>query len=87
MIAAASIRPELRIFEKQYVEFFRDRTGVTDAKGYFVIPKTPQRMELWIDFIRPGETESAGITLKYFEPGQTRPPETIRLGHQQAEAA
>jgi len=67
-------------FRKQYVEFFRDRNVVTDAKGYFVLPKTPQRMELSIWFNRPGETESDGFTLKYFEPGQTRPPETIRIG-------
>ena len=61
-------------FRKQYVEFFRDRTAVTDANGYFVIPKTPQRMELSMGLTRPGETESAGFTLNYFEPGDTRPP-------------
>ena len=67
-------------FSKQYVEFFSDRNVVTDAKGYFVLPKTPQRMELSIWLTRPGETESAGFTLKYFEPGQTRPPEIFRIG-------
>ena len=68
-------------FEKQYVELFRDRTVVTDAKGYFVIiPNTPQRMELSIWLTRPGETNSAFAGEKYFQPGQTRPPETIRLG-------
>ncbi len=66
-------------FEKQYAEFFSDRTGVTDAKGYFVIAKTPQRMELSIWLTRSGETNSALAGEKYFEPGQTRPAETIRL--------
>ncbi len=67
-------------FNKQYVELFRDRNVVTDAKGYFVIPKTPQRMELSIWLTRPGETESSLLGGKYFEPGQTRPPEIIRIG-------
>ncbi len=67
-------------FEKQYVELFSDRTTITDAKGYFVIPNAPQRMELSIWLTRPGETNSSFVGQKYFEPGQTRPPETIRLG-------
>ncbi len=71
-------------FSKQYVEFFRDRNAVTDAKGYFVNPKTPQRMEHSIWLTRPGETESALGGLIYFEPGQTRPPETIRIGPSKA---
>ena len=67
-------------FRKQYVELFGDRIVVTDAKGYFVIPKTPQRMELTIWLTRPGETVWAHFAQKYLEPGQTRPPETIRIG-------
>ncbi len=66
-------------FSKQYAELFRDRNAITDQAGYFVIPKAPQRMELSIWFTRPGETESAGHRQIYFEPGQERPPEIIRI--------
>ncbi len=67
-------------FRKQFVEVFRDRTAVTDAKGHFVIPKAPQRVELTVWVTRPGQTIMEGYSQKYFEPGQTRPPEIIRIG-------
>jgi Thioredoxin-like len=67
-------------FRRQFAELFHDRNVVTDAQGHFVFPRTPQRMELDIWFTRPGETESAAYRQKYFEPGQTRPPEIIRIG-------
>jgi beta-lactamase regulating signal transducer with metallopeptidase domain len=68
--------PEL---SRQYVELVRDREAVTDHAGSFVFPKTPQRMELTVFLRRPGETDTEIMTQKYFEPGQARPPETIRI--------
>ncbi len=67
-------------FSKQYAELFENRTAVTDTNGHFVMPKTPQRMELSILLTQPGETERAIAAPRYFEPGEARPPETIRLG-------
>ncbi len=64
---------------EQFTELFRDRVAVTDHAGQFVFPKTPQRMELTLLLTRPGENDSPAMTQIYLEPGQARPPTTIRL--------
>ena len=68
-------------FEKQYVELFRGREVTTDATGHFVIPKTPQRMVLSIDFTftLPGEMERSFMQQKYLSPGEDRPANLVRI--------
>ena len=60
-------------FRKQYVELFGDRNVVTDAKGSFVIPRTPQRMELTIWLTRPGETVWAHLRRNTLSPARRVP--------------
>jgi len=69
----------LRGSRSRKTEIIPDRETATDADGRFMYPNAPQRVELSLRFTRPGETEPAAWQDRWLEPGESRPPEVIRL--------
>lgn len=67
-------------YKHQFVDLFKNRVVTTDASGQFLFPQTPQRMELYLRFTPPGETESETSRQVYLEPGSVCPAQVVRLG-------
>ncbi|MBS0202614.1 MAG: thioredoxin family protein [Planctomycetes bacterium] len=78
--------PGTPAFNHQFVEYLDDRTATTDANGQYAFPSTPNRIQLEVDYTRPGETESAAFHRLWLEPGENRPKQLIRLAPSRSEA-